>query len=61
MSLRIRKQYPEFEINEFTDERVITVDNAIAEFKDFDWDTENAKSAKIIEQHADPSIRLINS
>jgi hypothetical protein len=37
------------------------VDNAIAEFKDFDWDTENAKSAKIIEQHADPSIRLINS
>jgi hypothetical protein len=60
MSLRIRKQYPEFDINEFTEERTITVDNAVSEVRDFDWDTENAKSAKIIEQHADPLIRLIN-
>lgn len=60
MSLRIRKQYPEFDLNEFTEERVITLEDAIVEFGDFDWDTENAKSLNIIEQHADPSIRLTN-
>lgn len=60
MNLRIRKQFPEFELYEFSEERVISVETAISEFKDFDWDTENAKSADIIEEHAVPSIRLIN-
>ncbi|NBP67312.1 MAG: hypothetical protein EBU52_01070 [Cytophagia bacterium] len=61
MSLIIKKQYPEFEENEFTESEEVTFEQAIIQVKEYDWDTENSKSEKIIEEHAEPSIRLKNS
>lgn len=61
MSLIFKKQYPEFEENEYTENEEVTFEQAIIQLKDYDWDTENSKSEKIIEEHAEPSIRLKNS
>ena len=60
MSLTIKKQFPEFDINEYTDEKEITIDQAITEIKNFDWVNESLKSSKIIEEHAEPSIWFKN-
>ncbi len=60
MGLALRKQFPEFEINEYTDEQSVTLSEAIEEVKQFDWINETLKGSKIIEQHANPSINLRN-
>jgi len=60
MSLGLRKQFPEFEMDEFTDEKLVTVDEAVNEIKTFDWTTESRKSSELIEQHAEPTIMLQN-
>ena len=60
MSLKVKKQFPEFDINEYTDEKDLTVDEAIIEIKNFDWVNESLKSSKIIEEHAHPSIWFRN-
>jgi len=61
MSLIFKKQYPEFEENEFTESEELTFEQTIIQVKEYDWDTENSKSEKIIEEHAEPSIRLKNN
>jgi hypothetical protein len=60
MGLTIRKQFPEFEIDEYTEEVSVTLDEAIAEIRQFDWINESLKSSKIVEEHAEPCIRLRN-
>lgn len=60
MGLALRKQFPEFEINEYTDEQSVTLSEAIEEVKQFDWVNETLKGSKIIEEHANPSINLRN-
>lgn len=61
MGLALRKQFPEFEIDEYTDEQSVTLAEAIEEVRRFDWVNETLKSSTLIEQHANPSIRLRNS
>ncbi|HMV09391.1 MAG TPA: hypothetical protein PK325_07245 [Cyclobacteriaceae bacterium] len=61
MGLALRKQFPEFEIDEYTDEQSVTLAEAIDEVRRFDWANETLKSSTLIEQHANPSIRLRNS
>jgi len=58
MSLKIKKQFPEFDINEYTNEKELTIDEVITEINTFDWTNESLKSSKIIEEHAEPSIWL---
>jgi hypothetical protein len=60
MSLALKKQFSDFEIDEFTQEVSVTVEEAIAEISQFDWITESEKSAKIIEEHAEPSLWFRN-
>ncbi|MBS1508143.1 MAG: hypothetical protein JSS79_16000 [Bacteroidetes bacterium] len=60
MSLKVREQFPEFEVDEFTEEKELTLDETINALKEFNWTEEYSKSVKIIEQHAEPSIWLKN-
>ncbi len=60
MSLKVREQFPEFEINEFTAERELTLEDTLNAIKQFNWEEEYVKSSKIVEEHAEPSICLTN-
>jgi hypothetical protein len=60
MSFKVRRQYPEFEIDEYTPEQELSFEEAIDELKSFDWDSEIKKSQDLVEEHANSSIILKN-
>lgn len=61
MSLALKKQFSDFEIGEYTPEVSVTVEEAIAEIRQFDWLNESITSSKIIEEHAEPSLWFRNA
>lgn len=58
--MRLKKQYPEFEIDEYTIEQAVTTESFQVEFQAFDWKGEKIKSEKLVEEHADPCFHLTN-
>jgi hypothetical protein len=61
MGFKVRKQYPEFELDEYTPEVDLSFEEAIREIRVYDWDVENKKSRDLVEEHASPSICLRNN
>jgi hypothetical protein len=61
MAITVKKQFVDFEIFEFKNEGIKSVDDIIADFNNFPWKEELEKSKKRLDEHAFPKIQLTNS